>query len=45
MVKNSDYICEFCGESTYSVDEEYLCGKNHLSCDLESNSLSSTILK
>ena len=31
-----EYICRYCGQSTYNVDMDYLVGYDHLSCDLES---------
>ena len=30
-----EYICQYCGKSTYDVDIDYLVGYDHLSCDLE----------
>jgi len=32
-----EYICQYCGKSTYDVDIDYLVGYDHLSCDLERN--------
>jgi hypothetical protein len=30
-----EYICQYCGQSTYNVDIDYLVGYDHLACDLE----------
>ena len=30
-----EYICQYCGKSTYDIDIDYLVGYDHLSCDLE----------
>ena len=31
---NPTYICSICGQSTYSVDLDYLIGVDHLACHL-----------
>jgi hypothetical protein len=31
-----NWVCQYCGKSTYDVDIDYLVGYDHLSCDLES---------
>ena len=34
-IENDSWKCSFCGKDTFEVDSDYLCGYNHLECQLK----------